>query len=121
MYAPRMDRELGHTANVLGAVIDVLARDLDAASAAAASRPGGLAAALTALANFASGGPIDRLASGLGLSHSRTVRLVDQLEADGHVSRSPGTGDRRTVHVTLTASGWELARTITAARLSILL
>jgi DNA-binding MarR family transcriptional regulator len=109
-----------HTANVLGAMVDVLARDLEAAAAASASGPGGRAAAVTALAAFASGSPIDRLASSLGLSHSRVVRLVDQLEADGHVTRSRGTADRRAVLVTLTESGWALASTITTARLSIL-
>src|SRR3954470_1315795 len=104
-----------HTANVLGAVVDALARDLEATMAASASRAGGRAAAVTALAAFASGGPIDRLAASLGLSHSRVVRLVDQLEADGHVRRTRGTADRRTVHVTLTESGWALAREIASA------
>jgi DNA-binding MarR family transcriptional regulator len=99
-----------HSANVLGAVVEVLARDLDAVTAASASRAGGRAAALTALAAFASGSPIGRLAWSLELSHSRVVRLVDQLEADGHVRRAPGGPDRRTVDVTLTESGWALAR-----------
>jgi DNA-binding MarR family transcriptional regulator len=105
---------------VLGAVVDVLARDVEAATAASASGPGGRAAAVTALAGFASGSPIDRLAWSLGLSHSRVVRLVDQLEADGHVTRARGTADRRAVHVTLTQSGWALAGEITTARLAIL-
>jgi len=115
MYSPAL-----HTANVLGAMVDVLARDLEVALAASASQPGGRAAALTALAGFASGRPIDLLASSLGLSHSRVVRLVDQLEADRHVTRDRGTTDRRTVHVTLTESGWALAGSIAAARLAIL-
>jgi DNA-binding MarR family transcriptional regulator len=105
---------------VLGAVVDALARDVEAATTASASGPGGRAAAVAALAGFASGSPIDRLAGSLGLSHSRVVRLVDQLEADGHVTRARGTADRRTVHVTLTDSGWALARKIATARLSIL-
>jgi DNA-binding MarR family transcriptional regulator len=105
---------------VLGAVVDGLARDVQEAMAASASGPGGRAAAVAALAGFASGSPIDRLAWSLGLSHSRAVRLVDELEADGHVTRGRGTADRRTVHVTLTDSGWALARTIATARLSIL-
>jgi DNA-binding MarR family transcriptional regulator len=109
-----------HTANVLGAVVDLLARDVEAATAEAASRSGGRAAALTALAGFASGRSIDLLAASLGLSHSRVVRLVDQLEADGHVTRGRGTADRRTVNVTLTESGRALAREIGAARLAIL-
>jgi DNA-binding MarR family transcriptional regulator len=105
---------------VLGAVVDVLSRDVEAATAASASGPGGRAAAVVALASFASGSPIDRLAWSLGLSHSRAVRLVDQLEAEGHVTRSRGTADRRTVHVTVTDSGRALAREIATARLSIL-
>jgi DNA-binding MarR family transcriptional regulator len=109
-----------HTANVLGAVVDLLARDLEAAMTDAASGPGGRAAALTALAGFASGSPIDLLAHSLGLSHSRTVRVVDQLEADGHVIRTRGTADRRTVQVTLTESGWALAREVADTRLAIL-
>ncbi len=105
---------------MLGAVVDGLARDVQAATSASASGPGGRAAAVAALAAFASGSPIDRLAWSLGLSHSRVVRLVDQLEADGHVTRARGTADRRTVNVTLTDSGWSLAREIANARLEIL-
>jgi DNA-binding MarR family transcriptional regulator len=105
---------------VLGAVVDVLARDVEAATAASASGPGGRAAAVAALAAFASGSPIDRLAWSLGLSHSRAVRLVDELQADGHVTRARGTADRRTVNVTLTEPGWALARKIATARLTIL-
>jgi DNA-binding MarR family transcriptional regulator len=115
MYSPR-----GHTSNVLGATVDALARELEAAAAAAASGAGGRAPALTALAAFASGSPIERLAAGLGLSHSRVVRLVDQLAAEGLVTRARGVADRRAVHVTLTASGRALAAQITDARLSLL-
>jgi MarR family transcriptional repressor of emrRAB len=120
IYARGIDSAAGHTANVLGAVVDALARDVQAATSASASGPGGRAAALAALAAFASGSSIDRLAWSLGLSHSRAVRLVDQLEADGHVTRARGTADRRTVNVTLTESGRSLAREIAGARLSVL-
>src|SRR3954453_2269025 len=119
IYARGIDSAAAHTANVLGAVVDALARDVEAATSASASGPGGRAAALAALAAFASGSPIDRLAWSLGLSHSRVVRLVDQLEADGHVIRARGTADRRTVNVTLTDSGRALAAAIDTARLSI--
>ena len=47
---------------MLGAVVDALARDVAAATSASASGPGGRAAAVAALAAFASGSPIDRLA-----------------------------------------------------------
>ena len=105
---------------MLGATVDLLARDVEAAMTASASGPGGRAAAVAALAAFASGSPIDRLAGALGLSHSRVVRLMDQLEADGHVTRTRGTADRRTVHVTLTDSGRALAAAIATARMSVL-
>ncbi len=98
--------------------MEVLGRELDDEATATAGAPGGRAAALTALAAFASGRPIERLAAGLELSHSRTVRLVDALEADGHVVRSRGAGDRRTVEVSLTPSGRALARAITGGRLA---
>jgi DNA-binding MarR family transcriptional regulator len=90
---------------VLGAVVDALARDVEAAMSASASGPGGRAAAV---------------AASLGLSHSRVVRLVDELEAAGHISRARGTADRRTVNVTLTDSGRSLAREIATARLATL-
>src|SRR3954453_21807069 len=120
IYAPGIDSAAAHTANVVGAVVAALARDVEAATSASASGPGGRAAALAALAAFASGSSIDRLAWSLGLSHSRVVRLVDQLEADGHVIRARGTADRRTVNVTLTDAGRSLAAEIATARLSIL-
>lgn len=115
MYAPRM-----HTANVLGAVVDLLARDLEAAMASSAEGPGGRAVALTALAGFASGHAIELLAHSLGLSHSRTVRVVDRLEADGLVTRERGSEDRRTVQVTLTDAGRALARRVADRRLEVL-
>jgi MarR family transcriptional repressor of emrRAB len=121
MYARGMHFASLHTANVLGAVVDVLGRELDDAGAASAHGPGGRAAAVTALAAYASGSPIDRLAEGLGLSHSRVVRLVDELEADGHITRARGKADRRTVLISLTESGRALADEITAARRSVLL
>src|SRR5215217_2348677 len=106
-----------HTLNVLGAAVDVLARELKAVETTAAGGPGGRAAALTALAAFCSGSPIQRLAHSLGLSHSRTVRLVDRLEAEHLVTRTRDDDNRRNVHVSLTASGRQLAESITAARL----
>ncbi len=115
-----MHPAVAHTSNVLGATVDVLARELEAATSASAAGPGGRAAAVTALAAFASGSPIDRLAWSLGLSHSRVVRVIDRLERDGYVERARGTADRRAVHVTLTESGWALARRITTTRLSLL-
>jgi DNA-binding MarR family transcriptional regulator len=115
-----MDSATGHSANVLGAVVDVLARELEAAGSAAAPGGGARAAALTALAGYASGEPIDRLAAGLGLSHSRTVRIVDALEDDGLVARARAEADRRAVTVTLTPAGRERAAAVLAARRAVL-
>jgi DNA-binding MarR family transcriptional regulator len=115
MYRPEL-----HAANVLNATVAALGRELDAVTAEAADGPGGRGAALTALAAFASGSPIDRLAWSLQLSHSRMVRIVDALEADGLVTRSRDTADRRAVLVALTASGRKVAGEITDARLALL-
>jgi MarR family transcriptional regulator, negative regulator of the multidrug operon emrRAB len=112
--------EIRRSANVLGATVELLARDLTAATTAAAEREGGRAAALTALAGYASGDPIEYLASSLGLSHSRCVRIVDDLEADGLVERSPGATDRRTVCVSITRAGRAVARRITNERIELL-
>ena len=101
-------------------MVDLLARDVDAAMTASASGPGGRGAAVAARAAFATGSPIDRLAGARGLRPTRVGGLLDELEADGRVTRTRGTADRRTVHVTLTDSGWALAREIATARLTVL-
>lgn len=116
----RSVEEVRHTANVLGATVELLARDLTTVTTAAAAREGGRAAALTALAAFASGKPIEYLAASLGLSHSRCVRIVDELERDGLVTRVPGAADRRTVCVALTRAGRAAARRITDERIELL-
>jgi len=61
----------------------------------------------------------DVLSRQLKLAQSSTARLVDRLERDGLVRRSTGT-DRRTVMVSLTASGRRLAGKILAARQAVL-
>ena len=67
-------------------------------------------------ARVAGGGTIDQLRQVLGISHSTTVRLIDGLVAEGHVSRADDTDDRRAVALTLTAAGRRTARRILAAR-----
>jgi MarR family transcriptional regulator, negative regulator of the multidrug operon emrRAB len=86
------------------------------AAEAPAGRGSQAPAALVALHQFAGGGTIERLRRVLGLSHSAAVRLIDGLVADGHVVREPAAGDRRSVALTLTASGRSAARQIIAAR-----
>jgi DNA-binding MarR family transcriptional regulator len=93
-----------------------VADGVTAAAATAAGRGGQAPAALVALHEFAGGSTIDQLRQVLGISHSTTVRLIDGLVADGHVSRTHHTDDRRSVALTLTPAGRRTARRILAAR-----
>ena len=45
-------------------------------------------------AEWAGGRTVDTLAGGLRLSHSRTVRVIDRLEADGLARRERDPGGR---------------------------
>jgi DNA-binding MarR family transcriptional regulator len=107
---------MDHDANVIAAAALALADRIRSAAEATAGRAGGAAAALTALHGWADGEPIDALAAGLGVSHSRTVRILDGLAADGLVRREPHPVDARRVLVRLTSAGRRLARRILAAR-----
>lgn len=86
----------------------------------AAGRGGGGAAALTALYGWADGEPIEALAAGLDLSHSRTVRVVDGLAADGLVRRQADPRDGRRALVHLTPAGRKTCRRMLHARESAL-
>jgi DNA-binding MarR family transcriptional regulator len=57
----------------------------------------------------------DVLSRQLGLAQSSTVRLVDRMERQGLVQREVGT-DRRTVLVSLTASGEQAAERVLSLR-----
>lgn len=63
-------------------------------------------------------GPVRSAALGaeLGLSPSATSRLVDRLVRRSLVDRTPSAVDRREVEITITAEGWDLVRTVMAAR-----
>jgi len=105
-----------HDTNVIGAAVLLLAdRVRDAVEPVTGTR-GASAAALTALAGWADGQQVDRLAAGLGLSHSRAVRVVDALERAGHVRRGVDTEDGRRVRVHLTSEGRDVAEAALAAR-----
>ena len=60
---------------------------------------GAFPAALVALHEWAGGRTIETLAGGLRLSHSRTVRVVDRLEAAGLATRARDPADGRGVLV----------------------
>jgi len=106
----------GHDDNVIGALAFALADRIGDATTDAAGLSGVPAAALAALHEWAGGRPIQKLAYGLRLSHSRTVRVVDRLEADGLALRRPDAVDGRIVTVALTPAGEEVARRVLAAR-----
>ena len=110
------DRSVARLTNLVGAWTVAVADRVTAATAAAAGRGGQAPAALVALHEFANGSTIDQLRQVLGISHSTTVRLIDGLVADGHVSRTHHTDDRRSVALTLTPAGRRTARRILAAR-----
>ena len=77
---------------------------------------GALPAALSALHEWAGGRTIETLAGGLRLSHSRTVRVVDRLAADGLATRSRDPADGRGVLVHLTPAGHRVGRRVLEAR-----
>jgi DNA-binding MarR family transcriptional regulator len=61
--------------------------------------------ALRALAEAGEPVPLGQLAGRLSCVKSNVTQLIDRLEADGLVARTPDPGDRRTKLATLTAAG----------------
>ena len=102
--------------NVIGAMVVALGDRLRAATENAADMPASYPAALSALRTWATGKPVDVLADGLRLSHSRAVRVVDRLEDDGLARRWPNPDDRRAVRLELTAAGRRAADRVMSAR-----
>lgn len=104
------------TANLLGVVALTLSERVREATEAAAGVGGGAAAALVHLQHQAkeSVGGLGRV---LGLSQPGAVRLADRLVGLGLVVRAaPGSGDRRSVELSLTAAGKQRAGLVQAAR-----
>ena len=113
MLCAQMDR---HDVNVVGALAVALGDRLRDATEAAAGMPGALPAALVSLHEWAGGRTVDTLAGGLRLSHSRTVRVIDRLEADGLAVRERDPADGRGVLVRLTPAGERAGAAVLAAR-----
>jgi DNA-binding MarR family transcriptional regulator len=111
---------MDHDLNVIGALVVALGDRITDATEAATGMGGGRPAALVALHEWAGGRPIDTLAGGLRLSHSRTVRVVDRLEADGLVTRASDPADGRVVLVRLTPAGERAGARALAARAGVL-
>ena len=111
--------ESGHTANVLGALVGAVSDRLTEALADRSPGSESADATLSALDQFLGRPSIDLVSTVVGLSHSGTVRLIDRLERDGLVRRSPG-ADRRSTSVSLTAAGRQRARQLERIRLRLL-
>jgi DNA-binding MarR family transcriptional regulator len=107
---------MDHDLNVIGALTVVLGDRLRDATEEASGMRGALPAALAALHEWAGGRTIDTLASGLRLSHSRTVRVVDRLADAGLALRERDPGDARGVLVRLTPAGEAAGRRVLDAR-----
>jgi DNA-binding MarR family transcriptional regulator len=112
MLGAHVDHEL----NVIGAFVLALGDRMRDATEEAAGIGGSLPAAVVALHEWAGGRTIETLAGALRLSHSRAVRVIDRLEAEGLASRSRDPVDARGVLVHLTPEGHEAGRVVLAAR-----
>jgi DNA-binding MarR family transcriptional regulator len=107
-------------ANRLGALALTLADGIREATEAATGMAGGLPAALVSLREWADGRSVDVLAAAMRVSHSRAVRVVDQLEAAGLARREPDPADGRRALVCLEPAGRELAARALEARAQVL-
>jgi DNA-binding MarR family transcriptional regulator len=112
MLSAHMDHDL----NVVGAMVVALADRMRDATEETAGMGGPLPAALASLHQWAGGRTVDTLAGGLRLSHSRTVRVIDRLEAEGLATRERDPGDGRNVLVHLTPAGERAGAAVLAAR-----
>ena len=109
-------RVVDHDLNVVGALVVALGDRMRDAAEEAAGMRGAFPAALVALHEWAGGRTIETLAGGLRLSHSRTVRVIDRLEAAGLATRSPDPADGRGVLVALTPAGRRAGQHVLEAR-----
>lgn len=104
--------------NLLGAFVVALSDSLSSAVKAAAGHTGVLGAALAILAQEPGLG-IEQLKRPLGRTQSATVRVVDQLVAEGYARRVAGR-DRRSVAVVLTDTGIAAAGRVRDGRRDVL-
>jgi MarR family transcriptional regulator, negative regulator of the multidrug operon emrRAB len=111
---------MDHDHNVIGALVVVLGDRIRDATEEASGMRGASPAALSALHEWAGGRTIEMLAGGLRLSHSRTVRVIDRLEAEGLAKRARDPVDGRGVLVDLTPAGRRVGRRVLDARAGVL-
>src|SRR5437763_931678 len=108
-------------ANRLGAMALTLSDRVREATERATGIAGGAPAALVSLREWADGRSVELLAEAMRVSHSRAVRVVDRLEADGLARREHDPSDGRRALVWLEPAGRELADRILEARRGVLL
>jgi DNA-binding MarR family transcriptional regulator len=111
-----LSAHMDHDRNVVGALVVALGDRMRDATEEAAGMSGALPAALASLHEWAGGRTVDTLAGGLRLSHSRTVRVIDRLEAEGLATRERDPADGRGVLVRLTPAGERTGAAVLAAR-----
>jgi MarR family transcriptional repressor of emrRAB len=104
--------------NLLGALVLAVSDSLTSAVQAAAGHPGAMAAGLAVLAQEPGLG-IEQLRRQLARTQSATVRVVDQLVAEGQAERRPGR-DHRSISVVLTDQGTAAAAHVLDARAAVL-
>jgi len=107
---------MDHDRNVVGALVVALGDRIRDATEDAAGMSGALPAALASLREWAGGRTVETLAGALRLSHSRTVRVIDRLEADGLAARERDPTDGRNVLVRLTPAGERAGAAVLSAR-----
>ena len=100
--------------NLLGALAVGLSDAITSAVETTTGHAGAMGAALATLAQEPGLG-IEQLRVPLGRTQSATVRVVDQLVAEGYAERRPGQ-DQRSVAVFLTAKGNRAASRVLASR-----
>jgi DNA-binding MarR family transcriptional regulator len=107
--------------NRLGALALTLSDGIREATEEATGMAGGVPGALVSLREWADGTSVDVLAEALRVSHSRAVRVVDRLEAEGLARRESDPSDGRRALVRLEPAGRELADRALDARSRVLL
>ncbi len=114
-----MKKKTLRTANLLGAAVLGLHDEIKKTAEKRSGHSGETSAAITALGHQP-GLSNDRLSDLLDLTHTGTVRLIDRLVRDGLVEKRPGTHDKRSVALFLTAKGKKIRRQILSDRESAL-
>ena len=108
------NRELERTGNLLGAAALAISGTIDQSIAKSGQRGQVANAALAILLQWPPRA-IGDLSKALRRSHSATVRLIEELQAEGLVTKHAG-ADRRSVIVKLTSTGRRAAAGILASR-----